>query len=47
MFYVFMKYAKLWELTHATGPNPAFKDEVSEGGPEVTHAEKEREHASF
>ena len=22
MFYVFMKYAKLWELTHSTWPKP-------------------------
>ena len=29
MFYVFMKYAKLWELTRSTAPNPS-----SEGGAE-------------
>jgi glycosyltransferase involved in cell wall biosynthesis len=28
MFYVFMKYAKLWELTRSTAPNPSFKGEV-------------------
>jgi hypothetical protein len=43
MFYVFMKYAKLWELTHAAGPGP-----VSPGRntPEATPAGKESEHAS-
>jgi glycosyltransferase involved in cell wall biosynthesis len=47
MFYVFMKYAKLWELTHVAARNPASKDEGIGSGPGVTHAEKENEHASF
>ena len=47
MFYVFMKYAKLWELTHVAARSPASKDEGSGSGPGVTHAEKERKHASF
>jgi glycosyltransferase involved in cell wall biosynthesis len=47
MFYVFMKYAKLWELTHVTARDPAFKDEAKEGGSGVTPAGKESEHASF
>jgi hypothetical protein len=26
MFYVFIKYAKLWELTRSTTPSPSFED---------------------
>jgi len=47
MFYVFMKYAKLWELTHAAGPSPAGQGSKDKGDPGVTPAEKESEHASF
>jgi glycosyltransferase involved in cell wall biosynthesis len=36
MFYVFMKYAKLWELIHAAGPNSTAQDSKDKGGPGVT-----------
>ncbi len=47
MFYVFMKYAKLWELTHAAGPSSTAPDRKDKGDPGVTPAEKESGHASF
>jgi len=47
MFYVFMKYAKLWELTHAAGQGPTGQDRKDKGDPGVTPAEKESGHASF
>jgi hypothetical protein len=28
MFYVFIKYAKLWELTHSIAPNPSPEGEA-------------------
>jgi hypothetical protein len=28
MFYVFIKYAKLWELTHSTTPSPSFEEKI-------------------
>lgn len=46
MFYVFMKYAKLWELTHTAGLGPTTQDRINKGDPGVTPAEKESEHAS-